>query len=67
MDAGPARSPLQHDLAVAQQQPQIPVTLQRGSIPQSVVFDNDSLLRDRIYIFSNTPGLGKWGMVSPRW
>jgi hypothetical protein len=35
--------------------------LQRGDIPQIVVFDNDSLLRAHIYFFSNTPALGKWG------
>jgi hypothetical protein len=59
--AGPARGPLQYNLAVAQQQPQTPVPLQRGDIPQIVVFDNDSLLRAHIYFFSNTPALGKWG------
>jgi hypothetical protein len=72
--AGPARGPLQYNLAVAQQQPQTPVPLQRGDIPQIVVFDNDSLLRAHIYFFSNTPALGKWGnsissmvILSGRW
>jgi hypothetical protein len=53
-------------LAVVQQQPQTPVTPQRGDIPQTVAFDNDSLLGDHIHIFGNTPDLGKWGIVSPR-
>jgi Beta/Gamma crystallin len=48
-------------LAVAQQQPPIPVTPQRGDMPQIVAFDNDGLLGDHIHIFGDTPDLGKWG------
>jgi beta/gamma crystallin len=46
-------------LAVAQQQPQTPVTPQRGDLPQIVAFDNEGLLGDHIHIFGNTPDLGK--------
>ena len=48
-------------LATAQQQPQTPVTSQRGDIPQIVAFDNDGLLGDHIHLFGNVPDLGKWG------
>jgi len=48
-------------LAAAQQQPPTPVTPQAGDLPQIVAFDNDSLLRDHIHIFGDTPDLGKWG------
>src|SRR5262245_8301865 len=61
-------------LAVAQQQPQTPVTPQRGDIPQIIAYDNDNLLGDHIHIFGNTPDLGKWGnsissmvILSGRW
>jgi hypothetical protein len=46
-------------IAVAQQQPTTPVTLQQGDIPQIVAFDNDGLLGDHIHIFGTTPDLGK--------
>ena len=61
-------------LAVAQQQPQTPMTSQPGDIPQIVAFDNDGLLGDHIHIFGNVPDLSKWGnslssmvIVTGRW